>query len=154
MTQSASVHLWRRARIFLVVVTAAAINLGAVPRSEARPLYKTVWQEVYSDVAKSNKIDCSVCHAGKDKGSGSLNAYCRALEKELGEKNCRDREKIAAAINAIAKKKCKCGNWDDRIQQGKLPCENCKESSESVIDRLLKQPTDALSEAKKSKTGS
>lgn len=139
-------------RILIVFAALTLVFPLMQSEAEARPVYKSVWEEVYSAFAKSNKVDCSVCHPGKEKSS--LNAYGRALEKELGEKNCRDRDKIAAAIKAIAKKKCKCGNWDDRLQQGKFPCENCKESSESVIDRLLMQTIDVSPETTKSKTGS
>ncbi len=94
--------------------------------SNARPTYKSVWEDVYSDFVKAgkHKVDCAVCHPGSDKAK--LNCYGEALKEELGTKNSKDKEKIAAAIRALAKKSCQCGNWNDRLQQGHFPCENCK----------------------------
>lgn len=92
--------------------------------SDGRANYKKCFDLVYKEVAKSNKTSCNVCHLGDDKKR--LNHYGKAIEKELGEKAVKDQEKIIAAIKAVAKKKCKSGEWGERLKKGLVPCD-CKD---------------------------
>lgn len=81
---------------FGLVIAVLAIAAG---RTDARPLYKKAFDEVYSEELKGKPVTCAVCHPGDNKRD--LNRYGQALEKELGEKNVRDLERIKAAIRAI-----------------------------------------------------
>lgn len=103
--------------------------------SDARPNYKKCFDTVYKDLAKGNKTNCNICHSGDDKKK--LNHYGQALAKELGEKNVKDEAKIIAAIKAVAKKKCKSGEWGERLEKGLTPCD-CKDHDDgSYIARQL-----------------
>lgn len=87
----------------------------------ARPNYKKCFDTVYKNLAKKNKTNCNICHIGNDKKQ--LNHYGLAVEKELGEKNVKDDDKVIAAIKAVAKKKCKSGEWGERLEKGLTPCD-------------------------------
>ena len=124
------------ARLSVIVVVLLVSVQGLSNLAEARPLYKKVWEKVYPKVpTKDGKIDCGVCHPNKDKTI--LNHYGQALADELGEKKVTDEMKIAEAIRAIAQKKCESGNWDERLKQGKAPCEHPDASRPSHLERLL-----------------
>ncbi|MBI1312372.1 hypothetical protein GC176_13865 [bacterium] len=67
---------------------------------EARPLYKSVWEEMYRErLPDRTKVSCSLCHPENSKGK--KNKYGRALEKELGEKNVKDRDRVRKALKKI-----------------------------------------------------
>ena len=105
--------------------------------SNARPLYKMCWEEVYKDVLKplNGKVTCAVCHPGDSKKQ--LNHYGKAIAEELGEKNVTDKEKIIAAIKAVAKRKCKSGEWGERLEKGLPPCDCGEANADSYIARQL-----------------
>lgn len=69
----------------------------------ARPRYKNVFEELYRKrLPEKTKITCSICHPEKSKKKKSN--YGKALEKELGEKNVKDRERIREALKKIEDK--------------------------------------------------
>lgn len=85
-----------RAAVFAV----ASLAVVSSTEAEARPLYKKVFARLYPTLGK---VDCNVCHEGSSKTS--RNSYGQALEKELGEKNVKDEERIEAALRAITRPK-------------------------------------------------
>ena len=113
------------------------VVLSVVHPGEARPLYKKAFDTVYADIAKKCKTNCSICHVEGTDDKKGLNHYGKALAKELGEKNVKDMEKIIAAIKAIAKRKCKSGEWQDRLERGLPPCRCSDEDADSYIARQL-----------------
>ena len=110
-------------RPMCLVCSLVVVFLVASERSgDARPNYKKCFDTVFKDIAKNNKISCSVCHvAGDDKKR--LNHFGKAVAEELGEKNVKDDAKIIAAIKAAAKRKCKSGEWGERLAKGLPPCD-------------------------------
>jgi hypothetical protein len=116
-----------------------AVSLMAVaPRSEARLLYKKCFDKVYPNIGGSGgKTTCNVCHHGDSKKN--LNRYGQALAEELGEKNVTDEDKIIEAIKAIGKPKSPSGDWQDRLEQRSLPCDNQDFSRESSVARQLQR---------------
>ncbi len=110
---------------------AIAFLLASERPSEARPIYKKAFDFVYKDVLKSNRVTCAVCHSGDDKKH--LNHYGKAIAEELGEKNVRDFDKIVAAIRAVAKRKCKSGVWQERLEKGLPPCDCVDQNAGSYI---------------------
>lgn len=123
-------------RPLCLVCSLAVVFLVASERpGNARANYKKCFDTVYKDLAKSNKTNCNICHVGEDKKK--LNHYGRAVAKELGEKNVKDDAKIIAAIKAVAKKKCKSGEWGERLEKGLSPCD-CKDHDDgSYIARQV-----------------
>lgn len=123
-------------RPMCLVCSLAIVLLISLERPiNARPNYKKCFETVYKDLAKSNKVTCNICHVGEDKKK--LNHYGRAVAKELGEKNVKDDAKIIAAIKAVAKKKCKSGEWGERLEKGLSPCD-CKDHDDgSYIARQV-----------------
>lgn len=119
----------------LVCSLAIAFVVTANRPSDARPIYKKCFEIVYKDKLKSNKTTCAVCHSGDDKRK--LNHYGKAIAEELGEKNVKDDEKIIAAIKAVAKKKCKSGEWGERLERGMAPCDCADQDTESYLSRQL-----------------
>lgn len=114
----------------------AVVLLVSLERpSDARSNYKKCFDRVYKDKLKDNKSTCNVCHFGDDKKK--LNHYGQALAKELGEKMVKDDEKIIAAIKAVAKKKCKSGEWGERLEKGLVPCD-CKEHDDGsyIVEQI------------------
>lgn len=131
-------------RVLIALGVFLAISWLALPQAEARPKYMKIFQEVYQKEFKDAKLECSMCHMGKDKLV--RNCYAQALAKELG-KNVSDEAKIADAMRAIEKGSCKCGEWGKRIHEGKVPCKGCKSCMESAFDgpvRALVAPNDLL----------
>ncbi len=115
---------------------AIAFFLTSERPSEARPIYKKAFDFVYKDVLKTNKASCAVCHSpGDDKKH--LNHYGKAIAEELGEKNVKDFDKIVAAIRAVAKRKCKSGEWHERLEKGLIPCDCGDQNAGSYIARQL-----------------
>lgn len=114
----------------------AVVLLVSLERpSDARPNYKKCFDAVFKDLAIGNKTNCNVCHIGDDKKK--LNHFGQAVAKELGEKNVKDEAKIIAAIKAAAKKKCKSGEWSERLEKGLPPCD-CKDHDDrSYIIALI-----------------
>ena len=125
-------------RPLCLVGSLAVVLLVASERpGEARPNYKKCFDTVFKDLAKNNKTNCNVCHVAGSDDKKHLNHFGKALAKELGEKNVKDDEKIIAAIKAVAKKKCKSGEWSERLEKGLPPCD-CKDLDDgSYIARQL-----------------
>lgn len=123
----------------LVFSLAIAFLVAWQRPSDARPNYKACWEEVYKDVVKKigkdGKVTCAVCHVGDDKKH--LNHYGKAIAEELGEKAVKDKEKIIAAIKAVAKRKCKSGVWGERLEKGLVPCDCGDQDHDSYIERQL-----------------
>ena len=125
-------------RPLCLVSSLAIVFVIATERpSTARPLYKKCWEIVYKDKLDTTggKITCAVCHPGDNKKD--LNHYGKAIAEELGEKNVKDVEKIIAAIKAVAKRKCKSGEWGERLDKGLPPCECGEANAGSYIARQL-----------------
>lgn len=104
----------------------------------ARPNYKKCFDTVYKQLAKENKTNCNICHLQNDKKR--LNHYGLAVGKELGEKNVKDDDKIIAAIKAVAKKKCKSGEWGERLEKGLIPCD-CGDADHGLESVRQRHPT-------------
>lgn len=124
--------------ICLACSLAIAFVVAAERPSDARPLYKKCFDKVVNETfpkLERGKSTCAVCHDGDSKKS--LNHFGKALAEELGEKNVRDEEKIIAAIKAILKRKCKSGEWNERLERGVLPCECGDQDAGSYIARQL-----------------
>ena len=90
---------------------------------DARPNYKKCFDFAFKDLAKTNKVTCNVCHVAGSDDKKRLNHFGKAVAEELGEKNVKDDAKIIAAIKAAAKRKCKSGEWGERLAKGLPPCE-------------------------------
>lgn len=86
-----------------LVLLCGLICCSVVQTAEARPLYKKVLDRLAEDLLGKNKTDCSICHPGTKKSE--LNKIGQALDAELGEKNCRDEQKIEDALRKILKSK-------------------------------------------------
>ncbi len=123
--------------LWLVISLAVLFFIASQRPSDARPLYKSCWDEVYKDALKpfNRRVTCAVCHPGDNKKD--LNHYGKAIAEELGEKNVKDREKIIAAIKAVAKRKCKSGEWGERLEKGLSPCDCGDANADSYIARQL-----------------
>lgn len=116
-----------------VVLLVASERPGA-----ARPNYKKCFDVVFKEIAKNNKTNCNVCHVAGTDDKKRLNHFGKAVAEELGEKMVKDEAKIIAAIKAAAKRKCKSGEWGERLAKGLPPCD-CKELDDgSYIARQLK----------------
>ena len=120
----------------LVSSLAALFFFAAEHPSAARPLYKKCWEVVYKDKLKRDRVTCAVCHPGDSKKE--LNHYGKAIAEELGEKNVTDVEKIIAAIKAVEKRKCKSGEWGERLEKGLRPCDCGEYNTDSYIARQLR----------------
>ena len=103
----------------LVVVFLVASERPGV----ARPNYKKCFDTVFKGVGKDNKTNCNVCHVAGSDDKKRLNHFGKAVAEELGEKNVKDDAKIIAAIKAAAKRKCKSGEWSERLAKGLPPCD-------------------------------
>ncbi len=108
-------------RGLLVTGLFAGLVVGAnVGRVDARPKYKGQFEKAYSEVAKNNKIECTVCHEGTDKKK--RNNYGEALMKNVG-KNEMDEAKIKEALTKTESEKSaiKDKTFGDLLKDGKLP---------------------------------
>lgn len=105
----------------LVVVAVAGMFLAsAFSSADARPKYKGAFEKKYPKVAEANKIDCSVCHPGKEKKE--KNNYGDALGKAVA-KNEADEKKIDEALGKIESEKSAVEGktFGDLLKDGKLP---------------------------------
>jgi hypothetical protein len=97
------------------LILASAFTGGA----DARPAYKGAFETKYPKVKEGNKIDCGVCHPGKDKKE--RNDYGTALSKVIA-KNEKDKDKIAEALGKVESEKRKDGmTFGELLKDGKLP---------------------------------
>jgi hypothetical protein len=115
------------------VVTAGALLLAFVVMSsgqaQARPAFVGVFKKAYPELAKSEdvKVNCAVCHNSmENKKKKHRNNYGVALKDELGTKNEKDKEKIAAALKKIEEKMSHVEGktFGALIADGKLPGED------------------------------
>ena len=120
----------------LVSSLAAVFFFAAEHPSAARPLYKKVFDSEYKTVLTTNKTTCTVCHSSDDKRK--LNHYGKAIAEELGEKNVREFDKIVEALRAVAKQRCKSGEWQERLDRGLIPCDCGEYNADSYIARQLR----------------
>jgi hypothetical protein len=104
----------RRTYVFFATVLVSLI-LPAPEAARARPLYKSVWEEMYHErLPDRAKVSCGLCHPTNSKAK--KNEYGKALEEELGERNVKDRERIREALKSVEDllpvplKPLKCGN--------------------------------------------
>jgi hypothetical protein len=88
----------------------------------ARPNYKKCFDIVFKDLAKKFKTNCNVCHVEGTDDKSRLNHFGQAVAEELGEKMAKDDEKIIEAIKRVTKRKCKSGDWSERLEKGQPPC--------------------------------
>lgn len=122
----------------LIGSLAVALLIFTDRPSNARPLYKKCFDTVVKTMFpkfETRKSSCTVCHDGDSKKK--LNHFGKALAEELGESNVRDEEKIIAAIKAVLKRKCKSGDWGDRLEHGLVPCECNDSEADSYVARQL-----------------
>jgi hypothetical protein len=86
---------------WLLVGFAALMTLGfAFPgAANGRPQYATEMMQMYADKkAAITPMKCSICHGEKGANKKKLNEYGTAVDKALGEKNVKDKEKIRKAL--------------------------------------------------------
>ena len=86
-------------RIFVMLVIVLSFGLSICRPVQARPLYKSVYEDLFKVETKGGALTCARCHPGSDKKE--LNTYGKKLEEELGEKNVKDKEKIREALKKI-----------------------------------------------------
>ncbi|HEY1599843.1 MAG TPA: c-type cytochrome [Pirellulales bacterium] len=120
----------------IAVVVVLGVSLSAVL---ARPQYKQEFDAKYVKKDSANPAEktlaeavatakCQVCHGKNDKGIEDKkvrNHYGAALGKLVG-KNQKDKEKIAAALDEVAKEKShpdkpNAPAFGELIKEGKLP---------------------------------
>lgn len=85
----------------LGVLTIGSIIFVESENVAAQPQYLKQFKEKYKDDLK--KIDCKVCHPGKDKKE--RNVYGKALADALGEKKVKDTDKIDMALKKVEDEK-------------------------------------------------
>ncbi len=111
-------------RPLCLVCSLAFVFLVASERSgDARPNYKRCFDTAFPKIGKLGKTNCFVCHVAGSDDKKPLNHFGKAVAEELGEKNVKDDAKIIAAIKAAAKRKCKSGEWGERLEKGLPPCD-------------------------------
>lgn len=87
-------------RIICSLVCLLAISSVFAPASvNARPLYLSVFKELYFSRGPQVKVGCAACHPNKSKAN--KNRYGKALAAALGEKNVKDRKRIRQAMKSI-----------------------------------------------------
>lgn len=110
----------------LLTMTLAALVAGAVLSADPRPVQArkeyldcfVAKYESVADLAKEQK--CLVCHGKKQKAQRS--DYAKALEKALGEKMVKDKDKIGKALDSVAAQQYADGKtYGDLLKDGKLP---------------------------------
>lgn len=127
-------------RPLCLVCSLMAVFLVASERpGDARPNYKRCFDVVFKDIAKNIKTSCNVCHVAGSDDKKLLNHFGKAVAEELGEKNVKDDAKIIAAIKAAAKRKCKSGDWSERLAKGLPPCDCGTEEFRSNAARKSSQ---------------
>lgn len=87
-------------RIVCSLVCLLVVSSALAPASvSARPLYLTVFTELYLSRGPQVKVGCAVCHPAKSKAH--RNRYGRVLEEALRDKNVKDRERVREAMRSI-----------------------------------------------------
>ncbi|GDY06709.1 hypothetical protein LBMAG52_01950 [Planctomycetia bacterium] len=125
-------------RPWCLVCSLVVVFLVASERpGDARPNYKKCFDTVFKDIAKNSKTTCNVCHVAGSDDKKRLNHFGKVVAEELGEKMVKDDAKIIAAIKAAAKRKCKSGEWQERLAKGLPPCDCGDQDAGSYIARQL-----------------
>jgi hypothetical protein len=108
-----------------VMLTCCSLFVGPLfgPDAQARPAYKSVFEEMYRKVKEGDKkTGCTVCHSGKSKKN--RNHYGAALKEAVDTKNEKNKAKIKKALKKIEKDSCPHSDqkWIERLEEGNLPC--------------------------------
>ncbi len=105
----------------LVVVGALVSSCVFVRTADARRNYERAFEKKYENVAKANRIACTVCHEADNKKQ--RNNYGRALSEALGDKKVNDKARIDAAFRAAEKEESAIPGktFGDLLEDGKLP---------------------------------
>jgi len=82
----------------LVCLLFLSSTLAPAPAT-ARPLYLSVFKQMYFSRLPQAKVACAACHPSKSKRQ--RNHYGRILEEALGQKKVKDREHIRQAMKSI-----------------------------------------------------
>lgn len=111
--------------ILNVIMLAAWLLVASQQSAEARPQYKTAWDQTYLKEgtpiyqALAGKSNCNICHEGKDRKN--RNEYGAAIGKNIGTKDNKDNTAIAEALQkAAAAKSSEGATFGELIEQGKL----------------------------------
>ncbi|MGE4001248.1 MAG: hypothetical protein AB7I48_13620 [Planctomycetaceae bacterium] len=112
----------RTASLLALIAVAGLMMVTAPDQAAARPQYLKAFKEKYEKLAEEAK-DCGVCHGGeKGKDKKQLSDYAMELKKALDAKNVKEAEKIDAAFDKAAEKKCgEDKTYGDLLKDGKLP---------------------------------
>ena len=111
-----------RIKLTTFVCTALALCafcIAPAPQANARAQYNKEFKAKYSKTIK--KVSCKICHPEKSKKV--RNDYGQALAKEIKEENVKDKTKIVAALDAVAKMKSSVEGktFGDLIEEGTNP---------------------------------
>lgn len=112
--------------LWLVGAGVAAVMLSAnLSQAQARPTFPGIFARKYLNLLEQVKeAKCTVCHPAEDnEKKEKRNNYGTALEKALGEKMVKDKEKVNKALEKIEKEPSaiKGKTFGDLIKEGKLP---------------------------------
>ncbi len=116
----------KTACLLALIAVAGLMMITAPQQADARPKYFKAFTTKYAEVkeeATKAENKCGVCHGGpKGKKKKQLSDYGMALKKALGKKNEKNADKIAEALDAVAKEKCGDDTtYGDLLKEGKLP---------------------------------
>lgn len=120
-----------------MLIIGALVLASLCARVEARPNYKKAFESTYPNVAKANKVNCNLCHAGGD-DKKKRNHYGNALAKELKKPRETDEKTIKDALKAIEGGDCRTGKWKERLDEGKVPC-NCGDGGQDPSSYIARQ---------------
>jgi hypothetical protein len=135
-----------RSRLLSLLSVSIVTALLALPsNAQARPAYKSAFENLYPKVKEASKVTCAACHPGKSKKN--RNHYGEALAKELKKKNVKDKKTIIEALKNIEDGHCPDPpktKWKTLLEKGELPCEHNAVNrrfplTHSLIQRLLDQ---------------
>jgi len=113
--------------MFAAAVAVAMLSVN-LEQAQARPIFPGVFAKQYPGLKDQvKKVKCAVCHTKKKNPKKPKekprNIYGKALEKALGATKVKDKKKVAAAMEKIAKQASavKGMSFGDLIKAGKLP---------------------------------
>lgn len=114
----------KRLASLAALAAVAGLMMVVAPQSvDARPQYLKAFTEKYEKVKEeASEKKCGVCHGNEGKNKKQLSEYGVALKEALGAKNEKDADKISAAYDKVAEKKCGDDKtFGDLLKDGKLP---------------------------------
>jgi hypothetical protein len=107
----------------LVAVTGLFL-IGAPEQAEARPQYLKAFVGSY-DIEEAKALKCGVCHGEGGKNKKVTSDYGMALFAALGgsddDKNCKDEDRINAALKKTEAVKSGDTTYGEILKSGKLP---------------------------------